>query len=232
MAVVSAAAGIRFDDRVLLVGDTGSGKSELLNHLHTIPRTQKLLIDTKAEFSVPGVEPARRPEQIDWRQPFIHFVDEAGDLDDYDEVFRQVMQRKRPLSICVHELGDLCGDQPGRTPRWVGATYRKGRSWGIGILGGTQRPVNMPKIARTTAQHVMAFRVPELDVEDRDLVGRMMGLRPLDRFDAELDKLAELAPPEGEYAYLWWDQRARRLRRGPPLPAQLRARIPVRRLTL
>ena len=48
---------IRFNDRVLALGSTGSGKSELLNVLFSRMRggAQRLLVDTKREFAIEGV---------------------------------------------------------------------------------------------------------------------------------------------------------------------------------
>lgn len=220
-----AGAGIRFNDRVFVVGDTGSGKSELLNLLLAQTRVQKLLLDTKGEFSVPDVTPARSPDAIDWRLPLIHYVDLAGDLDEYDELFQRFMER-RNLVVCVHELADLCADSPGATPRWVGAYIRKGRAMGLGMLGGSQRPVGMPRAARAQAQHVFAF-APELDPPDHKLVASMMRLSP-DELSAKLDEAAALSPT-GQHSYVWFDRRAQTVKLGPPLPGHMRRQITIRR---
>ncbi len=49
--------GIRFNDRTIILGRSGSGKSELANYIATKPRCQILLYDTKDEFTVPGITP-------------------------------------------------------------------------------------------------------------------------------------------------------------------------------
>ena len=64
-------SGIRWHDRVFVVGGTGSGKSELLNYLFSGMSCQKMLLDTKPEFYIPDVAPVSRPGDIDWSAPVI-----------------------------------------------------------------------------------------------------------------------------------------------------------------
>lgn len=222
-------AGIRFNDRVYVAGYTGSGKSVLINYLATVGyRCQKFLLDTKDEFTVPGVEPARRVHEIDWSLPLIHYIDDRGDLKEYDKLFQTFMQRRTGrragprtygLVVIVHELADLCGDTPGATPPWVSAYVRKGRAHGLGLLGGSQRPVNIPKASRTEAQHVFAF-APGFDPDDRVVIAKLMRLS-----ETQLDELLQQATslsPSGEHSYLWYDKRANHIAVRPPLPDALR----------
>lgn len=229
--------GIRYNDRVLVAGETGSGKSVLINHvLETGYSCQKLLVDTKDEFSVPGVDPVRDVRAIDWTQPVIHYIDDRGDLREYNELFRVCLQRKTGreasgtygLVVCVHELADLCGDSPGATPQYVSAYIRKGRAHGLGLLGGTIRPVCMPKAAMTEAQHVIAF-VPGFDHDDQKIVARLMRMT-VQQFDDAI-AATEAASPTGEHSCLWYDQRARPttvIR--PPLPLEQVQRGAIRGL--
>lgn len=218
--------GIAWNDRTFCVGYTGSGKSELLNHLFSAQRCQRVLVDTKDEFSIEGVEPVHDAGDIDWSAPLIHFSSEAGDLDDFDRLFRACYAR-RNLSMCVHELADLCEDQPGAAPRWVRAYLRKGRAHGLGLLGGTQRPVGMPRVSRTEAQHIFAF-APRLDPDDLPVVARMMHLAP-----AELEgALRSAHAAHGDHAFLWYDVPAAQLTVCPPLPARARAQTIVSRRTV
>lgn len=227
--------GIRFTDRVLVLGQNGSGKSELINYIcSTGYRCQRIVLDTKDEFVIPGVEPVHKPQLIDWTLPVIHYVDDRGDIREYDQLFKLFMQRKRGrvmgpktygLVVCVHELADLCGDQPGATPPWVNAYIRKGRAHGLGLLAGSQRPVNMPKAARTEAHHVFAF-APGFDPDDRQVVAKLMSI-PEPQLESELERAAALSPT-GEHAYIWFDKRARRRVIRPPLPDSLRRRSIIR----
>src|SRR5947209_8292263 len=62
-----------YNQRLYAFGYTGTGKSEILNLLFSGVACQKLLIDNKPEFAIDGVEPVRDVEEIDWREPVIHY---------------------------------------------------------------------------------------------------------------------------------------------------------------
>jgi hypothetical protein len=230
---------IKYHDRVFVAGQSSSGKSELLNFFFGFPRCQKILLDTKGEFAIDDPEtgkaipPIRDVSEIDWEHPapVIHFQEMGGDLDQYDELCYQVLHR-RNIVICCHELADLCDDLPNRTPKWVRQAIRKGNVFGDGWLSGSQRPVGMPRQARTEAQHVIQM-VPALDPEDHKIVCQMMGVSDYDLRQL-CDQAAELSPT-GAYSFVWFDKR---LRRGdqengisiwPPIPEDKRAQIIVRR---
>lgn len=215
--------GIRWHERVFIAGFTGSGKSEVLNLIFSRLRCQRLLLDTKPEFQIPGVEPVSSLEEINWRAPIIHYQDAAGDLDEYDALFHRAHQQ-RNIVVCVHELADLCDDQPARTPKWVRAYIRKGNIRGNGLLGASQRPVGMPRVGRTEAQHVMAMN-PPVDVEDRKVIAAMMQ-RPLGELDQALERAHQLG---GDHSWVWFDRAERKLRISPPLPEHIRKQIIVRR---
>ncbi|MGI8412667.1 MAG: hypothetical protein ACR2QA_09270 [Solirubrobacteraceae bacterium] len=224
-STTSSPAGLRYTDRAFVAGVNGSGKSVLINHLASFYRCQVLLYDTKDEFSVAGVEAVSSPERIDWDQRVVHLIDDAGDLRDTDRLFRTLWQRKvgrsghaYGLVVVVHELADLCADQPGKTPQWVANYIRKGRAHGLGLLSGSQRPRNIPRAARSEAQHVFSF-AGGFDPED---VPVMAGLHRLSipEYEAALAQAAAV----GEHAYLWGDRRARTNVIRPPLPAHLLGR--------
>lgn len=217
----SRPGGIRFTDRVFVAGINGSGKSVLINHLATHFRCQKLLYDTKDEFTVPGIEPVHSANRIDWDQPVIHLIDDHGDLKDTDKLFRILWARKvgrtghaYGLVVVVHELADLCADTPGGTPQWVNNYIRKGRAHGLGLLAGSQRPRNIPRGARTESQHVFSF-CGGFDPEDVPIMAAMHHMT-VNEFEAALAQAATY----GEHAYIWYDKRARTNVIRPPLPPE------------
>lgn len=222
----SSPAGIRFTDRVIVLGRNGSGKSVLINYLASLYRCQVVLFDTKDEFTVPGVDPVHSLERVDWQQPIIHLIDDTGDLDDVDRLFRTALARKTGrdpskrygLVIVAHELADLCADTPGGTPPAVNAYIRKGRAHGLGLLAGSQRPRNIPRAARTEAQHVFAF-AGGFDPEDLPIVAKMLAMS-LPDCERALEQAASLSPT-GEHSYIWRDDRARTTVVRPPLPERL-----------
>lgn len=224
-----APLGIRWNDRVLVLGSTGSGKSVLINHLAAGYRCQVLLLDTKDEFTIPGVERVHDVSAIDWNQRIIHLVDETGDLKMTERLFRVAGRRKAGreragtygLVIVAHELGDLCQDTPGAAPPALSAYIRKQRAHGGGLLVGSQRPRNIPRIARTEATHIFAF-APGFDPEDLPVVAACLGMSVPGCVDA-LEQAASLSPT-GEHSYIWHDRRARTTVIRPPLPPHLLAR--------
>jgi energy-coupling factor transporter ATP-binding protein EcfA2 len=214
-------SGIRFTDRVFVAGVNGSGKSILINHLATLYRCQILLYDTKDEFTVPGANAVHSPERIDWNERIIHLIDDGGDLAETNRLFKTLWQRKvgrtghaYGLLVVVHELGDLCADTPGGTPQWVSVYIRKGRAHGLGLLAGSQRPRNIPRVARTESQHIFSF-AGGFDPEDVPVMAGMhrMGVPDFERGLAQAAK-------HGEHAYLWYDRRARTNVIRPPLPPE------------
>jgi hypothetical protein len=220
--------GIRWNDRVLVLGQNGSGKSVLINHLAARYRCQVLLFDTKDEFSIPAVHPVYDVDNVDWDERVIHVVDDSGDLRHTERLFSAAMQRKSGrersgtygLVIVVHELGDVCLDTPGGAPPSVNAYIRKMRAHAGGLLAGSQRPRNIPRIARTEAQHIFAFS-PGFDPEDLPIVAACLGMS-VSECERALEQAASLSPT-GEHAYIWRDKRARATVIRPPLPPEMMA---------
>lgn len=217
--------GIRWHDRVFVVGYTSSGKSEILNLLFSKLRNQKLLLDTKPEFTIPGIKPVSRVEDIDWSEPVIHYRDLASNLEDYDRLFYEAHHR-RNVTVCVHEAADICNDEPSKTPEWFRKSLRKGNVFGNGLYLGTQRPVGMPRQCRTEAQHVIHM-VPALDPEDEQIVAKMMQIS-VRELHALIEEATALSPT-GQYSAVWHDRRAGTTVLIPPLPDATRAGILVRR---
>lgn len=224
--MTDVAAGVLYNDRVFIAGQTRSGKSELINRLFETIRGQRLLVDTKDEFAIDGVERVRSADAIDWEQPVIHYVDAHGGAGEFDELFAACLNRRR-LTVFVHELADLCEHSPNRTGRHVRAYITKGGAHGLGLIGGSQRPVNVPSAAVTEAQHVFCF-VPKFTRRgDLQQVADPAGITH-DELARELDALQA---EHGVHAFLWWDLRAQQLTRWPPLPDHMRPRL-VRRRTV
>jgi hypothetical protein len=232
--------GIYYQDRVLVLASTGGGKSTLLNYLFsTAYRCQRFLLDTKDEWRIDGVEPTSRVDRIDWTQPVIHYVDDRGDKAEYERLFKTLLARRQGrvpgprrygIVVCAHELADLCGDSPGATPPAVSAYLRKGRAHGQGMLGASQRPVNLPKAAKTEAQHYFVM-AGEMDPDDEEVIARAVRMQPgeLARALAQARELAP-SPDLADYAYLWYDRPAKRTVVYPPLPPELLERSFVRPL--
>jgi hypothetical protein len=220
---------IRFNDRVLVLGPTGSGKSELLNAVFTdlAGGAQRLLLDTKTEFAVDGVPVAASVDELDWARPLLHYQTARNDLDELEALFAACYARRR-LVVCAHELSDVCNFSAGRTPPSFDAYVSKGRSLGLGLLAGSQRPFEVPSRAKSEADHVLVmargFTLPQ-DVRAAALA---VGIDP-----PELPaKLAAVRAELGEHAFVHLDRRAGTLHAVPPLAEPARRAIIVGRPVL
>jgi hypothetical protein len=224
----------RYSERLLAIGSTGSGKSELINLAFAGVRCQRLLVDTKDEFALDGVEPASDVDGLDWTQRTVHYQPPAtAGPDDFDRLFRAAYMRRGPLVVAVHELGDICSFQPGRTPPWFDAYVSKGRARGKGLLGGTQRPVAIPKRALTESDHVFMVGERLLYPPDHQAVAEAMGRNP--RELAQLIDRAQLQlggqpDPQGRtHAMIGFNRARRSVEAYPPIPEQHRRAIDVGR---
>lgn len=221
-----------------MLGRSGSGKSTLINHLAALPACQVLVWDSKDELVIPGVTPVEDPERIRWNDRIIHVIDDSCQLDRVARLFDLAWQRKATreeispdgrlprgygLVIIVHELGDVCLDQPNQAPRSFINYVKKGRQRGLGLIAGSQRPVNIPKVARTEVQHVMTF-AGGLDPDDMPVAAKLHRM-PLPEFERTL---ADTRARFGEHAFIWGDLRADRNMIRPPLPDHLRDRVIAR----
>lgn len=219
-------SGVRYNERVLVVGPTEAGKSELLNVLFSQMRCQRLLFDTKGhEWSIEGVEPVSDPAAIDWSEPTIHYVTAGTELGEVVEVFEQCC-RRRDLVVCVHELNDLSAYSTNKTPEVVNRYLSQGGANGRGLLGATQMPVDMPKRARSEVQHVFTM-VPPIDEEHLKVVSRIVGGIPADEMRRELE---ETQREHGDHAFIHWPKGALQEPTAyPPMPGWMRQQSIVRR---
>ncbi|HUR85660.1 MAG TPA: hypothetical protein VMY78_09965 [Solirubrobacteraceae bacterium] len=217
--------GIAYNSRSLAVGGTGSGKSELLNVQFSAMRCQRVLYDSKREFAITGVEASERAAAIDWREPTIHFQPGEDARRDAQELFAAAFARPGAIVVCVHELGDLCDYNANGAPPAARRYIVQGRAVRKGLLGGTQRPVGIPKQALTEAGDFFIF-VPRLSDVDHTTIARELAISP-DELAARIDTVHERY---GEHAFLRWSRRGRELVVCPPLPAHVRRHNIVRRV--
>jgi hypothetical protein len=218
--------GVAYNDRTVILGFTRSGKSELLNHQFSAMRCQRLLIDTKDEWVIEGVPRVAEVEAIDWNSPVIHYAPVDNDLREFDRLFGLAYQR-RHLVIAVHEFADLCDFNSHGTPPKVNTYLSKGGAHGLGLLGGSQRPVQMPKRGLTECQHVFVM-VPKMLRTDLDAIGTM-----IDRSGAEVGQMIDqLHDEHGDHSFLWFNRWTRELSACKPLNEQVRARTIIRKRTV
>lgn len=224
---------IRWNQRTLIAGMTGSGKSELARYLFSQIRVRRVLIDPKREWSlgvgVPRIElQATTPEAaeaevaaIDWRLPVLHvspaWLGRRGAKDaaryQLEALFAQLARLPGDLHAWIDELYGVC------SANWAPAGLLQlevaGRGMGKGTTKCTQRPVNVAKECLTESDHFFLFG--PLDREDvaETLRGCTSFLSP--------DRALELMAQQPKFGYLYVSKPDRAYALGHPLPAHMRA---------
>jgi energy-coupling factor transporter ATP-binding protein EcfA2 len=232
---------IKYNDRVLVLGDTGAGKSELLNWLFAQLRNQRLLLDTKDEFSVPDItaepedgkyptlKPTRNVEDIDWSQPIIHYiptaVDRKGGLAEMEALFTACFHSPHPLTVFTHEVSDVCQYQTNATPPSFDRYVAQGRVHGKGIVAGTQLPVDIPKRIKALSQHIIVL-VPAFDrPEDRKAVANLIAMGEQDGHRV----LETLHQEMGDFAFVHYRKGPHPTTANLPLSEAARATVTITR---
>lgn len=152
---------IRANDRVLLAGKTGSGKTWLAEHL--LNRVDRLVvIDPKATL---GHWRLDEPSERDWRdfedgEPgrfriLPPIVDDPGAW--YEDMFHSLYSIGN-LIVYIDEAYAVTppGSRPGK---WLSALYTRGRELGIGTWAATQRPAWIPGFLMSEADILIVFRL-------------------------------------------------------------------------
>jgi hypothetical protein len=217
--------GIQYHQRVLVLGQTRSGKSELINHLASAMRCQLFFLDTKGgEWAIDGVEPVKSIYDVDWSQRIILLETVTDEITEIDEIFG-VLRTRKGICVVAHELADLCGHSTNRTPMNVSAYYSKGGAHRQGILGGSQVPVDMPARGRSEVQHVFVV-VPAMGEDNLKAIARVgIGVDW-----KELKALLEdVEHAHGEHSFVWFRKGVKGYTICPPLPAAVIAQTIVKR---
>lgn len=207
------------NERALVVGSTGSGKSTLglwmLEHapFHRMPY---VIIDYKRESAIKMIDRAR---QIDTneipRHPGLYVIRPMPEIDD---------ERVKRWLFGVWNVGNtgLFFDEGLMVPKSGGALqaiYTQGRTKRIPVITLSQRPVELHRTAISEADHFAVFRLN--DQRDYKTVGEY-----IPNFK---DKIVEERP---EYTSIWYRQRDRarwnvdRIQHPEELPDRINARLP------
>lgn len=171
--------GIGVDERALLVGKTGSGKTTLARSL-IANRPYLVVMDTKAEIDLPGmrvvsgIDDLRRIKSDD-PSPVVYRPDVTAGRDDHDLMLRWVYERGN-TTLYVDEVLAIMEDAP-TAPPYYRAILSRGRSRNIRTISATQRPASIPLLLLSETDHVFLFRL-QLE-EDRRRMAAIIGPRAL-----------------------------------------------------
>jgi hypothetical protein len=173
---------IKSNDRIALVGATGSGKTFFAARL--LAHTSRLVvIDPKNTLRGKwGLgEWTRKSERalISGDPVRVRFSPEPGGEWRYDRIIERVYMAGG-CSLYIDEVYGVV--QPGKKPPpYFTAVYTRGRELGIGVIAATQRPAWVPLFILSEANWFVAFRL--MMEEDRKRMAGFMGrgvLQPIE----------------------------------------------------
>jgi hypothetical protein len=216
---------ILLGQRVLFVGDTGTGKSEGLLGLFAEHTGQRILIDVQDHYLLgpdalaedpPPLE-LDDPAKIDWRHRTIRYVPRrAGDRREMDRLHAAIYRRGRVFVAC-DEAEDVAPSQGGGSPPFVRKCLKQGRKVRLTYGAATQRPVGVDRSVINQAEHAFLFRMS--DGDDLKVISYRLGMS-VNELAAALNRL-------GKFEYLrhtkgHTDERGRPIvLHMPPLPAEV-----------
>lgn len=157
------------DQRVLIVGKTGTGKTTLAaEFLRSIDRL--IVIDSK--FNMPAEV---------WSAEILYSIPR-----DLPETFRYIIRLDDPtlagelllrfedFYLYVDELFAVFPSAGSASPGWRGL-WTRGRERHIAVWAGVQRPAAVPLVTMSEADHFFVFRLAM--EEDTDRVGKIVGVK-------------------------------------------------------
>lgn len=162
---------IRPGQHALIVGQTGSGKSELRRALaNAAPRV--IVIDPKDEISDADLYTVRSNKSLEraiGREDRIRCPltrDHYADRNQIEEMLSLLLDKARGYMVQIDELY-LCIRSAQSYPPSLGLLYTQGRSRKISTVGLTQRPVRVPLVAISESTHYYKFRLSNRDDQKR-----------------------------------------------------------------
>lgn len=163
---------IRRNDRVFIVGTTGSGKTTLAKALlYGLPNV--VILDPKHTFRLPEtwqhvtltdmgeVQRFKGPETMIFR-PTLDEMDTMLSQRTSDPFFHWVFERGNTYLYIDEVMRVTAGNRIGKGYATV---LQLGRERGIGCWSATQRPANIPLVVMTESEHYFVFRLR--NIEDR-----------------------------------------------------------------
>lgn len=207
------------EDHVLAIGQTGSGKSAWLQAQLAQQQGQILIIDVKSAIRWRGEHQNvyGTPGQIDWTQRVIRYVPtKAGeDRDELNDVLDQAF-RQGNVRVWLDESIGPTG--PNYWPSALNRILVQGRSRGVTVWAGAQRPVGFAPNLRAQASHVVVFARPYMTRDLTDLAGEMGVFdSPRELRQALLDLNAEHGKL-GKFAHLHFERQTGQVWALPPIP--------------
>lgn len=212
---------VRLRDRVLIVGQTGMGKSTLAMFLaRCLQPVRTVVIDPKWDYDFPGIEPVRSADALDMRPGWIHYVPEdADDRDELERFYARVWRTPGSLLLLDDEFAETSDSN------WAAKSFtsqvRLGRKKDKGVIACTQRLAECHPIMRSQADHIFIVVPAPPDIDLRMLAGSMGK-----EWAIVKSELEAIEAEKGLYSHLWFTREGLELRRCEPLPYEASPWLP------
>ncbi len=208
-------------ERWLILGKTGSGKTQFAKHLlRTISQKMPVVIIDPNELWLGKGHGGRADEWASKKE--LGTIDKPHLIDVFNPKWRvQCLQPDVDGSEEDSRLERLCYDllkrgnvfiyfdesegiaSALRVPTYIRRVWKTGRAHGLGAWVSTQAPTGIPKIVKSQAEHFVTFKVGQ---EDADLVASIL--------HADVEDVLNL----GKYHWLYYNTGMDFAEWNPPIP--------------
>jgi energy-coupling factor transporter ATP-binding protein EcfA2 len=162
-------------DRAAFYGQTGSGKTTLAKFLLELRPTRILVFDWKGLIKWKGYHRFTNLKPlVNANKPKSIYAPSIKEIRDHDfwEAFFQYAYKLGNCQVYVDEVYSITdGDD---IPDWYHACLTRGREKKVSVFSSSQRPVKIPQVILSEAEHTYTFRL-QLK-QDRQKVEQTTGL--------------------------------------------------------
>lgn len=205
--------GFRLSDRLLVVGQTGMGKTTFVRWLvEEMQPVRVIAFDPKDELDFPGVPKLRGPGELaqGMRGPLVHYVPGSFDRDALEHAAQIIHATPGPLLVWIDETSEV--STPSWCPEGLRLTVTQGRSKRKMVIAVTQRAAEIHPVFRSQAEHIVMFVPAPIELDLKTLAGT------IGREASELrGALDYLQAHQGDYSHLWFVRPTGELRPCAPL---------------